>query len=106
MTPQENTHDDHLMNVAEAQLMSQELVEAEMRRALEVMQKEGLPEAQELAAQLEDVVVNRKISQYLMQFTDPVERQSAALRIIQGGLPPEVIAPDDTFVVEGTSTIQ
>lgn len=102
MSLQEHEEEDHVMNRAEAQLMTIELVEIELREALSKMQESGLPDAFGLEEHLNDVVIKRKISQYLLAIPDLEDRQEAVQRIFDEGLPPEVLAPEGTFVVEGS----
>lgn len=106
MTTPEKQCDDHVLSPAEVQIFSMETIEAQMYRALEVIKEAGLPGASRLEEQLKDQVVTRKIAQYLMTFTNPEERERAVARMIQEGPPPEVLAPEDAFVVDGSPTIQ
>lgn len=100
------TDSDYPMGVARMALIPYEQIEDDALTTIAELERAGLVVPDELRARYTDAVQRRKIAQYLAQITDGRERVAALKAINAGDIPPEVLKSEDSFVVQGTSTIQ
>ena len=104
MHDNEKPQSDRLMTAAEELTTPIQLLEEQMRQAVEIIKSIGL-DTKDLEAQMRKLEFDRKVLMWLESFPDEITRTEAVARIATEGLPPEVFKDAQNFTVEGTHTL-